>query len=928
MVDSPSTLSSRNFFWSCESKTVSATLRVRMSPVKRPCDSVRSPNSFMPPLAPSTVFATIKHWTQTNNYAIKNSEQDNQAAQRMQELEEEAAKYKQRLCSAGLQVTPTKALPIQDPASVASSRPVSKTRSKHHLFLHQTPQVINQPRRRLQRGDRKKQYGHMLEEPFNVIKQSGQDPPTSMTSLKTWVTNIKKNLPSPKQKELDQHMQQVQQILEKGIVPELYTFSRFTQPCAVYVKLKFPKLNSAAKHEYNRVAKLRQFKNLKLPKTEISIRYWHDPQNYEHFSTLVLSQHREYIDASAEGHCLIQRWQPKLNYPFVTKELVKKTHDLVPIRQQPHLQRPADTLAKQLFKKLRRRIQGTLQYPSSTCPGRKPTYSVKSNMVQIQAQRIPDIIKFSFDASAFTAIGEVFQQTCGTAMGNQISPILSTCTIVATEITWLRMFDQYVSSVHMADQLWICRYVDNRAIIVDSEELQRNPYIWQLTSWHFYKRYRIEFSLFTKHATGSWKGNRIVLSAYTTLRANEITTKDRNYLKKIGKSIDRDDDYTPTDVHCFLFNKRMHVYYALSPAAAITMAVLEPTTYSPSSSISTTSDEEPNYRIAEDMLTNKTLFKLILKFHHEIRVRLVVIHNEDNLETMQASQHVGDAMDLLAEQHGQAYHTTVIRDYRPHHALFEKLLTPQVVNNLLLANMQIRCTTTAATMDMRLRTCTRALHSFTRACARLKMAVLDSDATTLIFKTYKKMTYKEFLVALSYHWPAAVQLGTVIDFIHLPWKKLVARQAVVNFTSPTACQSCFQILAEAKGRSNMLISDFKQAEHQGLSENLALFLTKAMMLNSFDSQSKPHVFSNGTEIPLSMACAKFLPPEMVLAAITSAAEETKPCVLDNTSIEFPPGLKHSSVQSQFRAKEPGIGIGEDLRDCVHVGEEGVIVFRL
>ena len=112
-----------------------------------------------------------------------------------------------------------------------------------------------------------------------------------------------------------------------------------------------------------------------------------------------------------------------------------------------------------------------------------------------------------------------------------------------------------------------------------------------------------------------------------------------------------------------------------------------------------------------------------------------------------------------------------------------------------------------------------------RACARLKMAVLDSDATTLIFKTYKKMTYKEwcafsvavpsqsrhchkaigktcrlpyswklyfqkhharfllhcrlhascfssngqistleeFLVALSYHWPAAVQLGTA------PW---------------------------------------------------------------------------------------------------------------------------------------------------------------
>ena len=50
-------------------------------------------------------------------------------------------------------------------------------------------------------------------------------------------------------------------------------------------------------------------------------------------------------------------------------------------------------------------------------------------------------------------------------------------------------------------------------------------------------RYRIEFSLFTKHATGSWKGNRIVLSAYTTLRANEITTQDRNYLKTLGPRI-------------------------------------------------------------------------------------------------------------------------------------------------------------------------------------------------------------------------------------------------------------------------------------------------------------------------------------------------------------------------------------------------------
>ena len=139
--------------------------------------------------------------------------------------------------------------------------------------------------------------------------------------------------------------------------------------------MKFPKLNSAgyaeigkdvslcyigstnttvAKRKYNRVAKLRQLQPLKLPKTEIAIRYWND----SHFSTVLLSQHQEYIDAWAEEHCLIQRWQPKLNYPFVTNELVKKAHGLVPTSQQPHAQRPPDTLARQLFKKLRRRIQG------------------------------------------------------------------------------------------------------------------------------------------------------------------------------------------------------------------------------------------------------------------------------------------------------------------------------------------------------------------------------------------------------------------------------------------------------------------------------------------------------------------------------------------------------------------------------------------
>ena len=194
---------------------------------------------------------------------------------------------------------------------------------------------------------------------------------------------------------------------EKGVVPELYTFSRFEQPCAVYIKLKFPKLNQAgfpeiskdtsfcyvgstnltvARREYNRVAKLKQLQQLKLPKTEIAIRYWHDKQNYELFSTLLLSQHKEYIDAWAEEHCLIQRWQPKLNYPFVAKELVKKAHGLVPARQQPHLQKPPDSIAKQLFKKIRRRLQGQKRHLVNTLPKQaqfwKLLYAISSDTKQ------------------------------------------------------------------------------------------------------------------------------------------------------------------------------------------------------------------------------------------------------------------------------------------------------------------------------------------------------------------------------------------------------------------------------------------------------------------------------------------------------------------------------------------------------------------
>ena len=180
----------------------------------KPPDKVKEATNFVAPLV-EEIFSAMKPWTQTKNYG-KNSEQDNQVAQRMQELEEEAAKYKQRLKSAGVAVTPTKTLPIQ-PAHSASSAPSDSQRAPSPPPLStNAPEDPPSKRRRTQRTDKKKQYESLLEEPFNIIKQSGQQPPTSMTSIKTWVTNLKKTLPADKHKELDQHIQHVHNLLEEG----------------------------------------------------------------------------------------------------------------------------------------------------------------------------------------------------------------------------------------------------------------------------------------------------------------------------------------------------------------------------------------------------------------------------------------------------------------------------------------------------------------------------------------------------------------------------------------------------------------------------------------------------------------------------------------------------------------------------------------
>ncbi|CAE7564879.1 unnamed protein product [Symbiodinium sp. CCMP2592] len=172
---------------------VDATIdAIHQSKGQKAPDKVKEAITFVAPLV-DTIMDAIKPWAQVRNYGAKNTDGDNQAAQRMQALEEQTAKYKQRLRSAGIEVTPQKSLPLQNEPAEGSEAAAAPPK-----------------RRRLTKGAIKQRNEDILAEPHNVIRASGQEPPTSMTSIATWVTNLKKSLPREKHAEVDSHIQSVQ----------------------------------------------------------------------------------------------------------------------------------------------------------------------------------------------------------------------------------------------------------------------------------------------------------------------------------------------------------------------------------------------------------------------------------------------------------------------------------------------------------------------------------------------------------------------------------------------------------------------------------------------------------------------------------------------------------------------------------------------
>ncbi|CAE7802215.1 unnamed protein product [Symbiodinium necroappetens] len=181
--------------------------------------------------------------------------------------------------------------------------------------------------------------------------------------------------------------------------------------------------------------------------------------------------------------------------------------------------------------------------------------------------------------------------------------------------------------------------------------------------------------------------------------------------KRAGRAVDGSHAETPIDIKMYLFNKRMHTWYhhelsyqqymdlevrdhVVSVAVLETMDAVAPTT-PPSTSSSFDYSDEGGHDAAEQALTNATLLKTILKFHTELRVRMVAVSVEDTPLARHDNQAVQGAMDAIVQQHPQAHHTTVIRDYRPQHTLIEKLVSPDIVYSLVLTSIQERFSSAA-----------------------------------------------------------------------------------------------------------------------------------------------------------------------------------------------------------------------------------------
>ena len=101
--------------------------------------------------------------------------------------------------------------------------------------------------------------------------------------------------------------------------------------------------------------------------------------------------------------------------------------------------------------------------------------------------RLGDILPLcmlSLQTSLFTQMQQVFQQVRGSAIGNQISPVLADIAVSYVEQQW------WIQNEHLIrpfrDHFFICRYVDNR-LVVFSEAIAHCSWMKELCQLEFYQ---------------------------------------------------------------------------------------------------------------------------------------------------------------------------------------------------------------------------------------------------------------------------------------------------------------------------------------------------------------------------------------------------------------------------------------------------------
>ena len=81
-------------------------------------------------------------------------------------------------------------------------------------------------------------------------------------------------------------------------------------------------------------------------------------------------------------------------------------------------------------------------------------------MYQIFFRDILANVRISCDSSFFTALGRVFAQQRGAAIGNQISPVLASISVAFLEETWCNQYEHFLTSIQQISMLALCGQPD------------------------------------------------------------------------------------------------------------------------------------------------------------------------------------------------------------------------------------------------------------------------------------------------------------------------------------------------------------------------------------------------------------------------------------------------------------------------------------